>query len=190
MKYLSQKQTGTWVQTERAAHEEWAQFLGLKGAVSASRVMHILLARIGDTNAVVVSQKTIADLLACDARTVRRAISMLKEYKWIEVRQIGDRGTVNAYVINDRVAWFGPRDGLRHSLFSATVVISNREQPDAEELDQLEPLHRIPRLYPSEHQLPTGEGLPPPSQPSFEGMEPDLPASEPIQTDLEDFTSS
>jgi|GEM_PF-4901126 len=28
----------------------------------------------------------------------------------------------------------------------------------------------------NERQLPTGEGLPPPSQPSFPGMEPDLPA--------------
>jgi hypothetical protein len=27
-----------------------------------------------------------------------------------------------------------------------------------------------------EQQMPSGEGLEPPSQPSFEGMEPDLPA--------------
>jgi hypothetical protein len=36
-------------------------------------------------------------------------------------------------------------------------------------------LRRIPVLFPGEQQLPTGDGLPPPSQPSIPGLEPDLP---------------
>jgi len=167
---------GTWVQTERAAHEAWAQFLSLRGALASSRVMHLMLARMGENNAVIMSQKTIAELLSCDVRTVRRAISMLREHRWIEVRQIGDRGTVNAYIINDRVAWTGKRDDIRYSLFSAAVVLSDREQPDRDELDQQQPLRRLPSLYRDERQLPSGNGLPPPSEPSLPGMEPDLPA--------------
>jgi len=167
---------GTWVQTERAAHEAWAQFLSLRGALAASRVMHLMLARMGDNNAVVISQKTVAELLDCDVRTVRRAISMLREHRWIEVRQIGDRGTINAYVINDRVAWTGKRDDIRYSLFSAAVVLSDREQPDRDQLNNQQPLRRLPSMYRDERQLPSGDGLPPPSEPAFPGMEPDLPA--------------
>jgi len=176
---------GTWVQTERAAHEAWAQFLALKGALAASRVMHLLLARIGDHNAVVISQKTMASLLKCDERTIQRAVAMLRQHKWIDVRQIGNTGTVNAYVVNRNVGWSGPRDGIRYALFSAAVVISDQEQPDRESLDQREPLRHLPTLYPGERQLPTGDGLPPPSQPSFPGLEPDLPAR---QLDIEEFT--
>lgn len=169
---------GTWIQTERAQHERWAQFLGLKGATAASRVMHLLLARVGEHNAVVVSQKTLASLLGCDERTVRRAVAMLCAHNWIDIRQIGDRGTVNAYVINDRVAWSGKREGLRYSLFSAAVVVSDAEQPDRERLEDLPPLHRVPSVFRGERQLPSGDGLPPPSQPFLDGLEPDLPARE------------
>lgn len=75
------------------------------------------------------------------------------------------------------MAWSGKRDGIRYSLFSASVIVSDAEQPDAEELGQQEPLRRLPSLYRDEGQFPAGEGLPPPSQPFFDGMEPDLPAT-------------
>lgn len=163
---------GTWIQTGREAHEAWA-LLAKKPAASA--VMHILCANLGEHNAVVISQETIAKLCHLSTRSVRRAVTDLIEGNWIEVRQIGATGQTNAYVINDRVAWQGSRDGLRYSLFSATVVASSHEQPDADRLDELEPLRRIPALHPGEQQLPTGPGLPPPSQPFLDGLEPDLP---------------
>ncbi|MBJ7527136.1 MAG: helix-turn-helix domain-containing protein, partial [Sphingomonadaceae bacterium] len=105
-----------------------------------------------------------------------RALSILREQGWIEVRQIGPTGTACAYIINDRVAWTGKRDGIRYSLFSAAVLIADDEQPDREELGAQPALHRLPDIYPNERQLPSGPGLPPPSEPSFPGMEPDLPA--------------
>ena len=109
--------------------------------------------------------------------TVQRAVKKLKDDLWIEVRQIGDRGTTNAYIINDRVAWLGRRDGIRYSLFSAAVVISDDEQPDLSELDHQKPLKQIPSIGRGEQQLPTGPGLPPPSEPTLPGMEHDLPAT-------------
>lgn len=166
---------GNWVQTERAAHEAWANLIAK--APTAARLMHILTARVGDHNAVVVSQKTLAELMTCSRRTVQRALETLVEDRWIEVRQIGDNGTVNAHIINDRVAWSGPREGIRYSLFSASVIISDKEQPDADDLGQQDPLRRLPSLFRDEAQLPTGDGLPPPSQPFIEGMEPDLPST-------------
>ena len=103
---------------------------------------------------------------------------MLVQDRWIELRQIGENGTVNAHIINDRVAWSGKRDGIRYSLFSAAVIVSDEEQPDRDQLDNQEPLRRLPSLFRGERQLPAGDGLPPPSQPFFNGMEPDLPATE------------
>ncbi|RJL03335.1 helix-turn-helix domain-containing protein [Paracoccus aestuarii] len=140
--------------------------------------MHILTARVGQHNAVVVSQKNLMKLMGCSRRTVQRALDTLCEDRWVEVRQIGENGTVNAYIINDRVAWSGKRDGIRYSLFSAAIILSSDEQPDQSLLDELEPLRRVPSLFQGERQLPSGGGLPPISQPFFDGMEPDLPSTE------------
>lgn len=164
-----------WVQTERAAHEAWLKLT--RESPLAAALMHALVARLGEHNAVVISQKTLATLLDASERGIRNAIALLEKRQWIEVRQIGQSGTVNAYVVNDRVAWSGKRDGIRYSLFSATVVASENEQPDRDILGQQKPLQRVPALFPGERQLPTGPGLPPPSEPSLPGLEPDLPAS-------------
>lgn len=138
--------------------------------------MHVLAARIGDHNAVVVSQAQLAKIVSRSERAVRMAIKVLKDEHWIEVRQLGGTASVNAYVVNDRVAWHGSRDGLRYSLFSATVLAAEEEQPDRESLGKQAALRRLPDVQPGERQLPSGDGLPPISQPSLLGMEPDLPA--------------
>ena len=167
---------GQWVQTERAAHEAWASLIAK--APKAAQLMHILTARIGEHNAVIISQKTLRTLMGCSRPTAQRALDVLAQDRWIEVRQVGESGTVNAYVINDRVAWATGRDGLRYSLFSAAVVLSEEEQPDRAELGRQEPLRKVPSLFRDERQLPNGPGLPPPSQPFLDGMEPDLPATD------------
>lgn len=168
--------SGHWVQTERAAHEAWAALIDR--SPKAAKLMHILTARVGENNAVVVSQKVLTKLMKCSRPTVQRALEVLAQDRWIEVRQIGENGTVNAHIINDRVAWSGKRDGLRYSLFSATVIVSEDEQPDRDALGNQAPLRRLPSLFRDERQLPHGHGLPPPSEPSLPGMEPDLPATE------------
>lgn len=170
----AQKPKGHWVQTDRSSHEAWAALT--RKSPLAAQVMHLLAARVGDHNAVVISQGTLAKLAGASRRGVQNAIAVLERERWIELRQIGDRGTVNAHVINDRVVWTGSRDGLRTSLFSAVVVLSDTEQPDREDLGAQQPLRRLPRLFPGERQMPAGEGEPPPSEPSLPGMEPDLPA--------------
>ena len=180
MNLLPDKKTrGQWVQTERAAHEAWAALI--RKSPLAAQVMHILTSQVGDHNAVVISQKVLAQLVQGSERGIRDALVLLRKDNWIETRQIGGRGTVNAYVINDRVAWNGKRDGIRYSLFSARVIVSEEEQPDRQDLGQQPPLRQIPSVYPGEQQIPSGPGLPPPSQPFFSGMEPDLPS-----TDLND----
>ena len=173
---LTTAPNGTWVQVERAAMERWSKL-----AVSnprAAAVMMLMTSQMGRNNALVASQATLAKMAGCGLNTLKRALSVLREGNWIEVRQIGPTGTACAYVVNDRVAWSGNRDGIRYSLFSASVLLADNEQPDKDEIGLQPSLHPVPDLYPGEKQLPTGPGLPPPSQPSFDGMEPDLPATE------------
>lgn len=164
---------GTWVQTDRKGHEAFSQLILRKPRAAA--LMHLLISRMGENNAVVASRKNLARLMDCHANTVDKAIADLVTRNWIEVRQTGGAGSTNAYIINDRIAWSGKRDGIRYSLFSATVLVSDDDQPDQLDLDNKQPLHRIPRMLPGERQLPTGDGLLPPSEPSLPGMEPDLP---------------
>lgn len=163
---------GQWVQTERKAHEAWANLIARKPR--AAMLLHHLVAQMGHQNAVVVSQKTLSKLMGCGLRTVQYAIADLVAGKWIQVVKLNGPGTVSAYVVNARVAWGQPRDQLRLSVFSATVVADIEDQDEA--LLGHADLRRIPTLYPGERQLPTGPGEEPPSQPTIPGLEPDLPA--------------
>lgn len=163
---------GQWVQTERKAHEAWAGLIARKPR--AAELLHHLVAQMGHQNAVVVPQKVLAKLMGRSIDTVQRALRDLEAERWIQVVKMNGPGTVAAYVVNDRVAWGQPRDQLRLSVFSATVV-ADAEDQDPLTLEHSE-LRRIPTLYPGERQLPSGMGAEPPSQPSIEGMEPDLPA--------------
>ncbi|WP_282029959.1 HTH domain-containing protein [Paracoccus marcusii] len=161
---------GTFVQTDRASHEAWAQLTARKPAASA--VLHLLSASIGNQNAVVVSQKTMAKILSVTDRTIRNAISDLEAGNWLQVVRIG-AGRECAYILNDRVAWADKRDNLRLSRFSAEVIADAEDQTDLTLSD--EDLRKLPRM--GEVQLPAGTGLPPVSQPFFDGLEPELPTT-------------
>lgn len=156
-------------------HEAWAQ-LSMRSP-KAGALLHLLAAKVGDQNAVIVSQKTMATWLGCSVDTIKRAVAELKGGNWLEVRQLGQSGSMNAYVLNDRVVWWQSRDGLRYSLFNAAVIISEAEQPDKTDLGNQPPLRKLPNSEPGERQSPSGPGLPPPSEPSIPGLEPDLPAT-------------
>lgn len=162
---------GQWVQTERKAHEAWANLISRKPR--AAELLHHLVAQMGHQNAVVVSQKVLAQMMGRSLRTVQYAIADLVAERWVSVVKLNGPGTVSAYVVNDRVAWGQSRDQLRLSIFSATVVADYDDQDES--LLGHDELRRIPTLYPGEQQLPSGAGEDPPSQPSMEGLEPDLP---------------
>lgn len=177
----TQQQHRTWVQTERASHEAWGHMIAT--APMAARLAHVLVAHMGDQNAVVASQKTLGELLSPPGQTpvhrhtVRKAIQKLEQERWIEVVQLGGKGGALAYVVNDRVAWGQPRNELRYSRFSAEVLATSSEQTAP--LDDRPPLRQIPTLMRGEEQIPHGDHDDPPSQGLIEGIEPDLPARDP-----------
>ena len=165
--------SSTWVQTERSAHEAWAQLVRTNQRAAA--LLHVLVSQMDSHAAVVASRATLAALVGYSEATVKRAIADLRGDRWIEVVQLGGKGGVNAYVVNSRVAWGNRRDQLPTAHFPATVVARRDEQEAIEGT----PLRRIPTLYPGERQMPAGPGLPPPMQPSIDGFEHDLPAVAP-----------
>jgi hypothetical protein len=164
-----------WVQTERSAHEAWAK-LAIESP-RASALMHLLVAKMGQQNAVVISQKLLAQLMGCHERTVRRAAAELAASQWIQIVQVGAAGSVNAYVVNAGVAWGAKRSSINNiAVFNAAIIASAEEQPEGVALEAPPKLRQIPVLFTHERQLPSGEGAPPPSQPALEGLEPDLPS--------------
>lgn len=163
---------GHFVQTDRASHEAWGR-LTMRHPV-ASALLHYLAACVGQSNAVVMSQKALAAALGVSDRSIRNALKPLTEGQWLQVVKLG-AGRECAYVLNDRVVWGERRDRLRFSRFSAEVIADADDQ--SPETLEGAPLRRLPRIFSGERQLPSGEGLPPVSQPFLDGMEPELPAT-------------
>src|SRR3546814_7756313 len=82
-------QPSRWVQTDRASHEACARLSASNPKAGA--LLHLLAARVGDNNAVVVSHKTLAELLGVRSiTTIKTAITALVSGNWIEVRRIGE----------------------------------------------------------------------------------------------------
>lgn len=173
---------GTWVQTERAAHEAWSALIGRKP--KAAQLLHLLVANMGKDGAVVVSQITLASLMGVGLNTVKRALAVLSDECWIDVVRVGsERGGVNAYVVNRRVAWADKRENQRYAAFDARILVSESEQ-DAPIADGRPQLRQLPSMSPGDMQLPHGDGLPPPSQKPL--VDADLPSlsRDPNTTDM------
>jgi hypothetical protein len=170
---LTQSGKQTWVQTERSAHEAWGRLT--VSSPRAAALMHHLVAHMDQQTAVVASHNVLSQITGMSPSTVKRAISDLKAGNWVQVVQIGGKGGALAFIVNSRVGWATDRDKLHLATFSARVLAVGDEQEPGY-LDAQPALQRLPVLHPGERQLPTGPGLEPPSQPSIDGLEPDLPA--------------
>ncbi len=172
---LTHSEHQTWVQTDRKAHEAWGRLV--HQSPRAAALLHTLVAHMDQSAAVVCSYAALAQLTGMSYATIRRAVADLKAGQWIQTIQIGGKGGGLAFVVNSRVAWSSRRENLPLAVFSARVLAIGSEQEPGT-LDG-PPLRRVPVLrHLGERQLPTGPGEDPPSQPSFDGLEPDLPAIE------------
>jgi hypothetical protein len=162
---------GTWVQTERAGHEAWAQLIA--DAPRAAALLHIMVANMDETGGLVASHATLSKLTNVSVATTKRALAVLTENQWIQAIRIGgDRGGCLAYIVNSRIAWASSRENLKLASFSARVIVSSEDQQDL----GTGPLRQAPKLAPGDMQLPVGPGMDPPAQQLLEGFEPDLPS--------------
>lgn len=131
-----------------------------KRSPPAHQVLWLLAERMNRTNAIVISQKTMGQILKYSRATLNRAIKLLKDEHWV---QVVTTGTSNAYIVNSKVLW---RDhgGKRYASFFAEVVVSEDEQPHPiEDWDGVE-LKNMPILRAGEDVLMGNEELLPPDQ--------------------------
>jgi DNA-binding transcriptional regulator YhcF (GntR family) len=156
----------TFVQVERHALHDWGHFI-MKHQRAGSVLAH-MVSLMDKQAAIVISHKTLAKVCGCGLNTVKRALDDLQKGRWIQVVQVGPTGTVNAYVVNSRVAWCDVRDNKKMALFSARVIADVEDQSEATLSN--DKLRRIPIVHPPEQALPAGE-WPPGAQTQLPGLE-------------------
>lgn len=127
---------------------------------SAFQVFMLLTERMNKTNAIVISQSTLCQILNYGRTAIHNAIRLLESERWLQIVKIG---TANGYVINSKVVW-RDHSGKRYASFYAEVVVSESDQGrPVEDWDNVE-LRHVPVLQAGEHPLSTDDELPPPDQ--------------------------
>lgn len=139
----------------------WADLRSLsKRMPAAFELLTLITERMSKSNALVISQATIGQILGYGRTTVHKAIRLLEDEKWLQVVKVG---TANAYIVNSKVVW-RDHSGKRYGSFFAEVMVSESEQSKtAEELDGLE-LKHLPILRYGETPVVDNADLPPPDQ--------------------------
>ena len=154
-------------QTDLATHESWAHFT--LDAPPAAALVHLLCRLAGDDDTVVASQRVLAAKLGVSQMTIARATKKAAAAQYIEIIRLGATATgACAYRLNSRVHWTKNSEGKASAAFRAVVLASAGDQPTLESA----PLRRVPVIRRGEIPVPTGPGLPPPSQPGLGGLDP------------------
>lgn len=126
----------------------------------AFQVFMLLTERMNKTNAIVISQATLCQILSYGRTAIHNAIRLLESERWLQIVKIG---TANGYVINSKVVW-RDHSGKRYASFYAEVVVSESDQGrPVEDWDNVE-LRHVPILQAGEQVMDDGADLPPPDQ--------------------------
>lgn len=139
----------------------WADIRSLsKRSPAGFQILTLLTERMNRTNAVVISQSTMCQILGYGRTTVHTAVKLLEAENWLQVVKIG---TANGYIVNSKVVW---RDhgGKRYGSFYAEVVVSEQEQARSIEDWEGVELRQVPILRAGEIPIDDGAELPPPDQ--------------------------
>ena len=148
------------VQVQRSEMRAIAE-LGSKSPLALDLLM-IFAQSMNKQNAIMMSYKAMTHVTNRGDRQLRRAISVLKEDKWIQVIKVG---TANAYVLNNAVFWTGHGDQKHLGTFSAQITTTFDEQnKDVRSSPNVE-LKRVPSIMGKNERVILGEeDLPPPDQ--------------------------
>jgi len=139
----------------------WAELRSLsKRMPAAFELLTLITERMNRSNALVISQATIGQLLGYGRTTIHKAVKLLEEERWLQVVKVG---TANAYVVNSKVMW-ADKSGKRYGSFFAEVVVGEDEQiKTVEELNSVEIKH-LPIISRGSIPIDDGAPLPPPDQ--------------------------
>ncbi|RZI54034.1 MAG: plasmid replication initiation protein [Pseudomonas sp.] len=145
-----------WLQFEKKAIGE-LQRLAMASPPAMGALMY-LVNHMSRSNALVVSQKAIAEGIGTTRETVNKAIRYLAEHNFVQILKAGG---ATVYVVNSRVAWQGER-GARYAAFGADVIAIESEQD--RDIDETTPLKSVPVLHDGERVYIDNEQVPPPDQ--------------------------
>lgn len=91
---------------------------------TAVEVLMFLLENMDNTNAVIVSQKTIAETVEKSRKAVNEAIKVLKAEK---ILAVGRTGTSNFYIINPYMAYQRAHKDKKNVIIKATIILGEAE---------------------------------------------------------------
>jgi DNA-binding transcriptional ArsR family regulator len=94
----------------------------------AYRIFKFLINGMDDYNAVICSYKVLQENFGVSQDTVRRAIKILKEKKYIDVYK---SGTSNVYAINKQIVWNSWGTNYDIAKFGANIILSESEQEES-----------------------------------------------------------
>ena len=98
----------------------------------AARIL-ILLIRLlerGAGGVVVISTRSLLEILEVSESTITRGLRRLLAGRWVHRLKIG---TAHALAVGKDVAWVGPRADGAHAVFPAIAVAARSEQASADE---------------------------------------------------------
>lgn len=81
--------------------------------------------RMNKSNALVVSQQTLAETLDISRQSVYTSIKFLRDNNYLTILKSGN---TNVYVLNERIVWKAEADKRRFAQFSAEVYLGETEQ--------------------------------------------------------------
>ena len=91
------------------------------------KLMNYFLRSMNRTNALVVSQNVLGQVLGCSRKTVHNVVQSLHELRMINIYKVGVQ---NVYVVNSEVAWSTNRGKKEWAIFEATMVVNYDEQSE------------------------------------------------------------
>lgn len=91
----------------------------------AAEIFLFLVQNMDNYNALICSYKVFAAALGMSTATVTRAIKVLKDSGFIDIKKTG---TGNIYLINKEIVWKSWETSYKYAEFGAKVLISESEQ--------------------------------------------------------------
>ena len=114
-----------WTQLNNAEEAQAARYWLMKQSPYAYCIMDFLASNMDNYNAVICSYKVMQERFGYSQATVKRAIRLLKEHRYIDVKK---SGTSNVYMLNKHLYWNSWGTNYAYAEFDAKVIISASEQ--------------------------------------------------------------
>lgn len=111
---MNLKHTKDWIALSRKNH-------------TAAEILWFLISKADRYNAIVCSSKVLEEALDCSRITICRAIKVLKDNNFIDIKRTG---SANVYLINKDIAWKSWGKNHRYAEFEAKVLIAESEQEE------------------------------------------------------------